>query len=55
MLLEDNTHLQLVGKPWRCNAQFSDCSQQYYIINLKVAKRLDINCLHQERNNNSET
>ena len=31
---------------WGCNAQHSDYSQQYYIINFKVAKRLDLICSH---------
>ena len=37
------TNLQLVGKFWRSYAHHSDYSQQYCIINIKAAKKPDLN------------
>ena len=36
--------MQIVDKFWRSNTQRSEYSQQYCIINVKFAKRLDLNC-----------
>ena len=37
-----------MNKFWRCDAQQSDCRQQYSVTNLKVAKRLDLRCSQQK-------
>ena len=29
---------------WKCRVPHNNCSQQYHVINFKVAKRLDLNC-----------
>ena len=29
---------------WKCRVPHNNCSQQYRVINFKVAKRLDLNC-----------
>lgn len=42
------THQQIVRKSGGSNAH-SDYSQQYCIINLEVAKRLDLNCSHYKK------
>ena len=33
-------------KSWECNVQHSDYSSKYYIIYLKVARRVDFKCSH---------
>ena len=43
------TNFQPVDESWRANAQHSDCSQQYCIINSKAAKRLHLNCSHPKK------
>lgn len=42
------THQQIVRKSGGSNAH-SDYSQQCCIINLEVAKRLDLNCSHYKK------
>ena len=39
-------------KSWRSNPQHRDFSQQYCIINFKVAKRLNFNCSHHKKESN---
>ena len=43
------THVQLINNFWRANAQRSDYSQRYSIINFKVAKRLDLNSSYHKK------
>ena len=40
---------QQISKFQRPNAKHTDYSQQYCIINFRVAKRLDLNCSHYKR------
>lgn len=35
-----------INKSWGCNIQHGDCSQQYCIVYLKVARRVDIKNYH---------
>ena len=49
-MLFDGSNMQLVvNKFQNCNAQHSGQSQQYYIRNFKVAKRLDLNYSHHKK------
>ena len=46
------THLKLVVKSiLDIRAQHSDYSQPYGVVNVKVAKRLDLNCSHHKKRN----
>lgn len=36
-------NIEVYSKSWRSNTQYSECSQQYCIINFKAAKELNLN------------
>lgn len=42
-----------INKSWRPGTQRRDCSQQSYITNFEVAKRLDLNCEHHNKRNDN--
>ncbi len=48
-MLFKGTDLQLVDKFWRSNIQHSDYSQQYCIINFKVAMGVDLKRSHYKK------
>lgn len=48
-MLRVQTCNQYISRLWSSNAQHNDCTRQYCIINLKLAKRLDLNYCHHKK------